>query len=330
MESKIVVTYEVEKETRRLFVFEESLGGVARVIYLEGASERKRTSILEEADVIISLSFSPTEIAPDEIPLLKKTGLIQLIFAGADNVPFHLIPEGTIVASNPGAFAEPIAEHVLAMVLSLAKNLHVKHELLARGIFDQSGFSTLLKGGTCGIIGFGGNGKAVARIMRGIGMRIHAISRSGETDEPVDFIGKMGDLKRVLETSDVVVLTVPLTKTTRGLIGQRQLEWMKRDAILINVARGAVIDQKALYEHLKKNRNFRAGIDTWWSEPGHHGKFRLGYPFFRLPNIMGSPHNADQVPGMRLKATRMALENVHQYLLGQEIRGIVSRDEYIA
>ncbi len=327
MEGKIVVTYEVEEEAKRLF--QESFGDVAHVIYLEGAFEGKRTNILEEADVIISLSFSPTEIAPEEIPRLKKTRLIQLIFAGADNVPFHLIPESIIVASNPGAFAEPIAEHVLAMILCLAKNLHVKHELLARGVFDPSGFSTVLKGGTCGIIGFGGNGKAVARIMRGIGMRVYAINRKGKTDESVDFIGKMGDLRKVLETSDVVVLTVPLTKTTRGLIGHRQLGWMKRDAILINVARGAAIDQKALYEHLKKNRNFRAGIDTWWSEPGHHGKFRLEYPFFQLPNIMGSPHNADHVPGMLLKATRRALGNVRRYLLGQEIRGVVPRDDYI-
>jgi glycerate dehydrogenase len=183
MEKKVVATYMVEEEARRLF--QESLGSVARVIYLEGVSKRKRSNTLEEADVVVSLSFSPTEIAHDEIPLLKKTELIQLVFSGADNVPFCLIPEGTIVASNPGAFAEPFAEHVLGLVLSLAKNLHVKHERLAKGIFDQRGFNTLLRGGICGVIGLGGNGSAVARIMRGIGMKVYATNRSGKTDEPV-------------------------------------------------------------------------------------------------------------------------------------------------
>jgi phosphoglycerate dehydrogenase-like enzyme len=140
----------------------------------------------------------------------------------------------------------------------------------------------------------------------------------------------MDDLRRVLGASDVVVLTVPLTTTTRGLIGQRELDWMKRDAILINVARGAVIDQKALYEHLKKNPSFRVGIDTWWSEPSHHERFCLEFPFFQLSNVIGSPHNADHVSGMRLRATHMALENVYSYLLGRKLRGVVPRGDYIA
>jgi len=297
---------------------------------MEGVSERKRSNILEKADVVVSLSFSPTEIAHQEIALLKKTGLVQLIFSGADNVPFPLIPEGMIVASNPEAFAEPVAEHALALVLSLAKNLHVKHDLMTRGIFDRKGFNTFLRGRSCGIIGFGGVGKAVARIMRVIGMKVYGINRSGEADEPVDLIGTMDDLKKVLAVSDVVVLAIPLTKTTHGLIGQRELDWMKGDAILINVARGAVIDQKALYDHLKTNPNFRVGIDTWWSEPGHHGEFRIEYPFFELPNIIGSPHNASDVPGIMLRATHLALENVSEYLLGRKIRGILQREDYIA
>jgi glycerate dehydrogenase len=323
-----VVTYAMSEEERT--ICHEYLHGLTRFIFLQDVQPHQRRDNLEKADMVVSQSFSPLEIAPEEIPLLKKTRFIQLVFSGADDVPFHLIPEHVTVASNPGAFSEPIAEHVLAMALSLAKRLHLKHDLLANGQFDQSGFSTLLKGRTCAIIGLGGNGKAVTRLMRALDMKILGINRSGTTDVPVDRIGTIEDLQEILAVSDVVVLTIPLTPKTRGLIGKEALSWMKTDTILINVARGAVIDQGALYDHLKRYPHFRVGIDTWWSEPAHHGVFSLDYPFFELPNIIGSPHVADAVPGMNPTALRLALDNVRAWFSGREVRGIVAREDYMA
>jgi phosphoglycerate dehydrogenase-like enzyme len=328
MEPMTVVTCEMSEDEKTLF--QECLQGVTRFVFLQDVQVQERRYALEKAELVVSQSFSPREIALEEIAFLKKTKFIQLVFSGADDVPFHLIPEHITVANNPGAFSEPIAEHVLAMVLSLAKRLHLKHDLLARGRFDRSGFNTFLKGRTCAIIGVGGNGKAVARLMRALDMTVFGINRSGKTDAPVDRIGTLEDLKEILEASDVVVLTIPLTQRTRGLIGKEALAWMKADAILINVARGAVIDQGALYEHLKKHPDFRAGIDTWWSEPAHHGVFSLDYPFFELPNIVGSPHLADAVPGMSPTAIRLALENVRAYLSGREIRGVLTREDYLS
>jgi phosphoglycerate dehydrogenase-like enzyme len=104
---------------------------------------------------------------------------------------------------------------------------------------------------------------------------------------------------------------------------------MKSDAILINVGRGDVIDQRSLYEHLASNPDFRAGIDTWWSEPGSGEDFILEYPFCQLSNFIGSPHNADHVPGAMLHATQLALANVKKFLLGEDIRGVLNRDDYI-
>jgi len=103
---------------------------------------------------------------------------------------------------------------------------------------------------------------------------------------------------------------------------------MKEDAILINVGRGDVINQKALYDHLKSHPNFRAGIDTWWSEPAGRGELELDFPFFELPNIIGSPHCADHVPQSMPGATRKALENVKRFLLGNNIRGVLDRNDY--
>jgi phosphoglycerate dehydrogenase-like enzyme len=234
------------------------------------------------------------------------------------------------LASNVGAFARPIAEHVLALTLALAKKLVPNNQLLQEGKFDRSDFNQEIRGGVCGIIGFGGNGKEIARTMQAMGMRVYGINRSGKTDLPVDFIGSGEDLQKVLKASHVVVVTTPLTRATKDLIGQKELGWMKKDAILINVGRGDVINQKALYEHLKEQPDFRAGIDTWWSEPAGKEAFKPDYPFFELPNIIGSPHIADHVPGSMPDATRRALENVRNFLIGNELRGALSRQDYLA
>ena len=326
MKNNILVSYSPDEEIKQMFY--GVLGDLADIDFLPGNNVHERIKLLNAADVIIALSFSKKEIDPLEISHLQNLRFIQLIYAGADNIPFKLIPEDIILASNAGAFAEPVAEHVLALVLALAKDLLPNNKMLGEGRFDRSGFNQELRGGICGIIGLGGNGKAIAGTMQAMGMHVYGINRSGKTDASIDFIGHTTDLKTVLESSDVVVVTTPLNRDTRDLIGEKELAWMKEDAILINVGRGDVINQKALYDHLKSHPNFRAGIDTWWSEPTGRGELELGFPFFELPNIIGSPHCADHVPQSMPGATRKALENVKRFLLGNSIRGVLDRNDY--
>ena len=297
--------------------------------FLPEKKGKERIRLLEAADIMVALSFAREEIDPREIAYLKKLAFIQLIFAGADNIPFDLIPEHITLASNVGAFAEPIAEHVLALVLALAKNIIPYHNILATGRFDRPLYNQELRGGVCTIIGFGENGEAIAAAMQALGMKVNGINRSGTTNVPVEFIGRVADLKKVLPQSDVVVVTTPLNRETRNLVGRKELEWMKADAILINVGRGEVINQEALYAHLKSHPTFRAGIDTWWSEPADRGKLMLDFPFFELPNIIGSTHCADYIPGAVARATERALENVKRFLLGEDIRGVLDRNDYL-
>jgi phosphoglycerate dehydrogenase-like enzyme len=223
-----------------------------------------------------------------------------------------------------------MAEHVLGMVLALAKQLFVQHANMKRGEFDDVSASRMLRGSVCGILGFGGIGQATARLMRALGAKIYAVNTSGRSAEPADFLGTLNDLQHVLETGDIVVVTLPLNRSTKGLIGGRELRWMKNRAILINVARGDIIEEQALYERLIAHPEFLAGIESWWIEPFSHGEFRTHYPFFDLPNFLGCPHNSAKVPGMMLEATRHALKNVVRYLKQEPIKGTVRRGDYVA
>ena len=322
----IVVTYNASTEEKALFL--EILGSNASLTCLNEIPLTQREQSLEDATILLSWNF-PQEILRQEYPSLQHVSFIQLVTAGADHMPFADLPSRIIVASNPGAYATPMAEHVLAMTLALAKRLLMEHQKLMSGKFDDNTLNRSLFGATAGIIGFGGSGRATARLMRAFGMHIYAINQSGKSSEPTEFIGTLHDLEHVLRASDVVVISLPLTKTTKGLIGKDELAWMKPDAILVNVARGAIIDEEALYTHLKNHPTFMAGIDTWWTEPLRGGTFRMEYPFLDLPNVLGSPHNSALVSHVILDAARQAAENAKQFLKGERVMGIVRRVDYL-
>ena len=315
-------------DEKEMQILQNDLGNISDIGCLPDLDPVRRTAMLAKADVILARSFALSEVAPAEVTGLENTRLVQLLFAGVNNVPFDRLPSQVRVAGNTGAFAGPLAEHVLGMVLCLAKKMFPGHMGLSRGKFESFVFSRELHGCTCGIIGMGGNGAAIAKLMKKVGMRVLGINRSGTAAVALDFMGTLDDMDKVLQSSDVVVLTMPLTNATVNMIGNRELNLMKQDAILVNVARGKVIDQAALYTHLKETPTFSAGIDTWWSEPGDPDGFKLDFPFFDLPNLIGSPHKADHVPGTMHTAVKKAAENIRNFFEGKPIRGEVDRADY--
>ncbi len=327
----IVVTYSGSTEQKTLLL--EVLGSDASLTFFDETPPAQRGQALEDATVLLSWNVSQ-EIQLQNYSKLQQVQFIQLISAGANHVPFADLPSHLIIASNVGAYAAPMAEHVMAMTLALAKRLLIENQNLRNGEFDQRTLNRSLSGMTAGIIGFGGIGRATARLMSAFGMRIYAINQSGASPEPTEFLGTLHDLEHVLRASDVVVISLPLTKATEGLIGKDQLRWMKPDAILVNVARGALIDEEALYTHAKGHPTFLVGIDVWWREPFPHGSFRHGrfrteYPFLELPNVLGSPHNSGVVPHILSNTVQQAAENIKHFLKGEKVIGIVQREDYL-
>jgi phosphoglycerate dehydrogenase-like enzyme len=319
----LVVTFGLNDAHRA--VVQQALDGAAEVISLKGLDDTARETALRRAGAV--LLWNTTELKPHELALIGGARLLQTMSAGVDFVPFSTLPDGLPVASNGGAYAEPMAEHALAMALAAAKRLIVEHTALAAGAFNQLEQNRMLAGSVCGIFGFGGIGEATAKLMRALGMRIHAINRRGATDAQVDWIGGVDRLDELLAASDVLLISAPLSRTTLGIIDAAALARMKPDAILVNLARGELIDEAALFAHLQANPRFTACIDAWWVEPGRHGRFAMDQPFMTLPNVIGSPHNSATVAASRSAGLRRAAENCRRALLGETPHYLVREEE---
>jgi phosphoglycerate dehydrogenase-like enzyme len=282
MTDTLVVTFPMRPQERAIVA--DAIGSAARLVYLADLDEAGRAEALNGAAAILARDTG-REFRDSEAQLIRSARLIQFISAGIDFVRLNALPAGIPVASNGGAYAEPMAEHGLAMTLAAAKRLLAEHAALARGKFNQQTRNRTLAGKVCGILGFGGIGVATARLMRAMGMRIHAINRRGQSEEPVDWIGPVSALDTLLAQADVLIVCTPLTPATNGLIGARELSMMKPDAILVNLARGEIINEAALFSHLQTHPDFFACLDAWWVEPVRHGSFRMDHPFLSLPNL---------------------------------------------
>ena len=178
----LVVGFELSE--KRKAIVADALAGASAVVYLTELDAAGRAEVLRNTGVL--LTFNPfKELRPGEAKLLHGARLIQFMIGGVDFIPLGELPESVPVATNGGGYAESMAEHALAMALAAAKRLVLEHENLKRGQFNQFARNRMLAGRVCGIFGFGGIGAATARLMHGIGMKVHAINRHGRTDQRV-------------------------------------------------------------------------------------------------------------------------------------------------
>lgn len=304
----------------------DEIGELAHVTYLRDVSRGERRDVITSADAILGWSLSQELTYPDEFRLLGSVKLIQVLSAGVEGLPLSWIPGHVPVASNAGGYARPMAEHVLAMALALAKHLPQRHHELSEGEFKRQTPNRDVSGSIVGIVGFGGIGRATAGLFRAFGARVHAITRSDQVDGALEWAGTLEHLDELLARADIVVLSIPLNDETRGLITRRELSRMKRDAILINVARAHIVDEGDLFEHLVENPQFSAGLDVWWHETPD--LFATQRRFLDLPNVMGSPHNSADTYRSLYEASRHAAANVARALRNEPVQNLIPRRDH--
>jgi len=319
-DTTVVVTYNASAEARS--AIEKAIGDTAQIIYLSELDDDTRASALSGATTLLSSNTSK-ELKDGEADLLRGAKLLQFVASGTDFIPMADFPADLPIAGNGGAYAEPMAEHAVMMALAALKRLIVEHNNVANGTFNQFTRNRMLAGSVCGILGFGGIGKETARLMRALGTRVHAINRSGTTDQAVDWIADETGLQQLLAEADILVLSLPLTPASEKMIGAKELSMMKSDAVLLNLARGEIIEETALFHHLQENPDFTACIDAWWIEPVRHGRFETTHDFLSLPNVIASPHNSASVNGWRDVALTRACENILRVLNGKDARFLV-------
>lgn len=247
-------------------------------------SEEEIMGLVRDADVILG-STVPRKI----IEAGKNLKLIQTAGTGVDKIDIEAAAEkGVLVCNAVGLNAIWVAEHATVLILALAKNLTKLDDETKKGIWRKR-YPQKLHGKTLGIIGLGSIGTEIARRMRAFGMRILAIKRSPcerfGKKLGIDFLGGSGDLDYILVESDFLVISVVLTPETKGMIGTRELDMMKRTAFLINISRGQVIDESALIETLDKHKIAGAGLDVFDVEP-----ISSDNPLLRMDNVILTPH----------------------------------------
>ncbi|MEC9341180.1 MAG: NAD(P)-dependent oxidoreductase, partial [Pseudomonadota bacterium] len=182
----------------------------------------------------------------------------------------------------------------------------------------------------CAILGYGGIGKEIARLVRTLGATVIALNTSGRTDDPAEACYRLAELTEAVAQADVIFCCLPLTDLTRGCIGREAFAAMRENAVFLSLSRGEVIDETALFQKLRDCPDFNAGIDAWWVEPVRHGRFETRHPFLEMPNVIASPHNSAVVPGSMDNACRVAVANLKNYLTGGPVTGIARSADWLS
>ena len=245
---------------------------------------------LADADALwIWPAFYDAELVAVLERAVPRLRWVQLPTMGFDPVEQHGVPPGITVTTAGDAYAPTVAEHAVAMLLALVRRIPASVRDGDAARWDQSGARTIgtLNDATVAVVGFGNIGRAIALRLRGFGARVVAVTRSGRADPLADESASVDALAGVLARCDAVVLAVPLTGQTRHLLGAAALAALPAHAIVINIARGGVVDHAALYDALAAGRLGGAGLDVTEPEP-----LPPESPLWALPNVLITPHVA--------------------------------------
>lgn len=285
----------------------------ARLLVAGSGTEEELTALAPEADAILTCWRPVTAAVLDAA---AKCRTVARYGVGLDNIDVRRATELGIVVSNvPDYCVEEVSDHTAALILALTRHIVPFTTQVSAGKWDNtaSGPMRRLRGQTLGLVGTGTIARCVADKMAGFGMRVLAWSPSVSAGEPIGAKATaVGSLDELLAQSDVLSLHVPLTGTTRGLIDAAALARMKPSALLVNTARGAVVDTAALATALRAGKLSGAGLDVLPDEPP-----RADDPLLTLDNVILTPHAAFASVEAIEELQTKAAENVAAVLGGE-------------
>ena len=273
---------------------------------------------IKDVDVIVIRSG--TKLTRDVLENAKNLKIIARAGVGVDNVDLQYATElGIIVVNSPDASSISVAELTMGLMLSAARNIPQATASLKRGEWDRKSFKGLeLYGKTLGVIGLGRIGQQVVERAKSFGMNIVGYDPYIPEDVANSMGVKLVDINELCKVSDFITLHVPLTPKTKYIIGKDQISLMKNNAIIVNCARGGLIDEKALYEALKNKKIRSAALDVFEEEPPKDN------PLLTLDNVIGTPHQGASTAEAQKSAGTIVAEQVVKILKGEPAENVVN------
>lgn len=272
------------------------------------AAEMARVLACEPVAAIISRTLPVTAAHIASCPTLR---IISRHGVGFDNVDLAAATAAGIpVTVADAGNAQSVAELTIGLMLAAARGIPTLDQQIRAGRWDRSGAGLQLAGRRLGLVAYGSIGRAVARIARGIGMTIAVFDPHAVRDDSAVWAD---DLQALLRISDVLSLHVPLTGATRGMIGAHELALLPKGALVVNTARGGLIDEQALAASIRAGHVAAAGIDTFAEEP-----LPPGHPFLSEARVVMTPHMGGSTDAALAGVALSAARNVVEVLAGRQ------------
>lgn len=293
-----------------------------------GGASAESVEAVRGAEVYLGWGLSPDVFRAAAEGPEARLRWVHSASAGVGGALFPAMAASDVVLTNAaGIYAEPMADTVLAMILHFARGIDVAVRAQAERRWVKPAFSGLdapvreLADLSVGILGLGGIGRAVSRRCVALGMRVRGVRRTG-TDAPdgVELLRGETAVDDLLRASDVLVVAAPMTAETRAMVGARELALLPAGAVVVNVARGGIVDEDALAEALTEGRLRGAGLDVFAREPLPDTSALWG-----LPNVLVTPHVAGISHHFWRRQTHLIVENVGRYLRGEPLLNTVDK-----
>ena len=293
------------------------------VRFLTPADQAAADRVLPAADIVLGWA-----VRPENFALAQRLRWIQVTAAGVGPMLFPALVESPVILTNGrGLHAVSMAEHTLGVMLAFVRKLHLARDAqrerrwLQRELWSEPPDFGELAGGTLGLVGFGAVGSAIGARARALGLTVVAVRRNPAPDPgPAHEQWGVERLPELLERADWLVLAAPSTSETRGLIGAAELACMKPGAVLVNLGRGALVDEAALIDALEHGRIAGAALDVFEHEPLDHAS-RL----WNLPQVIATPHISGLGPRYWERSVELFARNLRAFLAGEPLVNVVDK-----